>query len=128
MRTTIIFKSKLNEILKIALSDEPRSGRPQIYSLEVRMGIIAICLTDPTELGYEINYWQLPFIRSALIDLGVVNDISCGGIYAILISYDVKPWKSTYWLNSYEKGSDEYKEKVKIKILYINLLKHTERY
>ena len=103
----------VREIIEITLSDAPRSGRPQVYSETVRMAIVAICLRDPGEFGFEINYWQLKFIKLALKEIGINEDISLGGIYKILLSFDFKPWKIRYYLNSVEKGTEEYEEKVK---------------
>ena len=55
----------------------------------------------------------MKFIKLALEKVGISTDISLGGIYKILISFDFKPWKVRYYLNSVEKGTEEYEEKVK---------------
>ena len=74
----------LKELLTTILSAEYRSGAPRTYSSNVRSRIKIVACQNPEDYGFTISHWNLPCLRLALIDAGIVDDISYGAIYNIL--------------------------------------------
>lgn len=68
----------LKELLTTILSDEYRSGAPRTYSSNVRSRIKIVACQNPEDYGFTISHWNLPCLRLALIDAGIVDDISYG--------------------------------------------------
>lgn len=112
----------LRELLTVALSDEQRSGRPLHYDNTIRCFIKTIACQNPTDYGFTASHWSLSLLRLALIKQGIVETISIGAIYHILMSDDIKPWKIQYYLHSKEKYEDP--EAYKAKVEAINALYH----
>lgn len=107
----------LKELLTTILSDEYRSGAPRTYSSNVRSRIKIVACQNPEDYGFTISHWNLPCLRLALIDAGIVDDISYGAIYNILKTDEIRPWKIRYWLHSKEKYEDYETYKAKIQAI-----------
>lgn len=93
----------IENILNSILTDDFRSGKPFKYDLAVRFFIIWICCQSPQDYGFPSDMWHLPQIHLAVISSEIVNQISIGGIYNILVSYSLFPWKNRYYLHSKDK-------------------------
>ena len=85
------------------LSDKPRSGRPEVFGLEVRFFIVWICCHEPSDFGFENNIWHLPQIQKAVKLSEIVDKISIGGVYSILMANNLCPWKNKYYLYSKDR-------------------------
>lgn len=107
----------LKELIIAILSDEYRSGAPRTYSSDVRARVKLIACQSPEDYGFTLSHWNLPCLRMALIDTGVVDDISYGAIYNILKTDEICPWKIRYWLHSKEKYEDYDTYKTKIQAI-----------
>ena len=101
--------------LKKTLSDEKRPGAPPVYTADQRAFIITVACQDPEDHGFELSHWNLSALRLAVINKGIVADISVSQISRILIENEVQPHKNQYWLHSADKEEDPevYKAKVK---------------
>lgn len=101
--------------LKKTLSDEKRPGAPFIYTADQRAFIITVACQDPVDYGFELSHWNLTCLRLAVINKGIVKDISISNINRILKENEIQPHKNQYWLHSVEKEEDPdvYKAKVK---------------
>lgn len=51
-------------------------GRPRLFNEEQRQAIVNMATTDPQELGLRFNAWSLQRLRLALIQRGLIEDIS----------------------------------------------------
>lgn len=96
----------LKELVTVILSDRYRSGTPKTYDDKTRCTIKLIACQNPEDHGFTLSHWNLPSLRLALIDKKVVDDISVGAVYHILITDEIRPWKIRYWLHSKEKYED----------------------
>ena len=104
------------------LSDKHRTGAPRKYSPEVYTAVVFLCCHRVCEFDLVANRWTLSLLQFALIELGIVEDISVGTIYQILKSVDLCPWKNRYYLFSKDRvfNYQNFKEQVqKITLEYI---------
>lgn len=97
---------QLEELVIAILSDEHRSGAPKTYGDDIRCRIKLIACQKPEDYGFTISHWNFPCLRLALIETGIVEDISVGALYDILKTAEIRPWKIKYWLHSKEKYED----------------------
>ena len=58
---------------------------------------------NPTDYGFEISHWSLPYLRLAIEKAGFALDISESTINRMLNDVEVRPHKQQYWLHSKEK-------------------------
>jgi putative transposase len=70
----------LNEAIRNALSDSPRSGRKPRITDEQEARIIALSLEDPKGLGLPFSHWSSELLRQECIKRGIVDTISCSQI------------------------------------------------
>lgn len=107
--------SKLENELVSVLSDKPRAGTRQTYTADQRTFIITIACQNPADHGFELSHWSLSALRLAVIQKGIVPDISVASISRILRENAIRPHKVQYWLHSTDKADDPeiYKAKVK---------------
>ena len=108
---------ELKQELEIVLSDMPRSGAPLEYDNTVRLKIKLLACQNPKDYGFEASHWSLPILQMAVINSGIVKEISTGCIYNILKKADIKPWKIRYYLHSKEKYEDYATYSAKIKAI-----------
>ena len=103
--------SAVSEVLK----DEPRSGAPHKFNRDQVVKIRLLSCQSPFDYGVIRNHWTLATLRKAVVDRHIVDSISIGGLYHILESAEIKPWKIRYYLHSKEKYEDyeEYSAKIK---------------
>lgn len=106
---------KLESKILEVLSDAKRKGAPTKYSANQKDYIITIACQPPTDHGFELSHWNLSALRLAIINEGIVEDISVSSLSRILSSNKVQPHKNRYWLHSKEKyeSPETYKSKIK---------------
>jgi transposase len=75
-----------------ALSDRPRSGRPEVYGPGVRLAIVAAATSIPPE---GTTVWTHPLIAGQLADTG----ISPSQTGRILADLELRPHRVRGWLN-----------------------------
>ena len=75
-----------------ALSDRPRSGRPEVYGPDVRLAIVAAATSVPPE---GTSAWTHALIAAQLADTG----ISASHAGRILADLDLAPHRVRGWLN-----------------------------
>jgi transposase len=78
-----------------ALVDRPRSGRPPVYDLDVRLLIVATATSDPPEPDSQ---WTHRAIAEHLAQARGIG-ISASQVGRILAEADLKPHKVRGWLN-----------------------------
>lgn len=77
-----------------ALSDRPRSGRPEVYGPDVRLAIAAAATSVPPE---GVSAWTHALIAGQLALAGTGISVSQAG--RILADLDLRPHKVRGWLN-----------------------------
>jgi transposase len=80
-----------------ALSDRPRSGRPEVYGPDVRLAIAATATSVPPE---GVSAWTHALIAGQLAGTGI--SVSQAG--RILADLDLRPHKVRGWLNRRDDG------------------------
>jgi transposase len=75
-----------------ALSDRPRSGRPEVYGPDVRLAIVATATSAPPE---GVTVWTHTMIAANLPGTG----ISASQVGRILASLELAPHRVRGWLN-----------------------------
>jgi transposase len=75
-----------------ALSDRPRSGRPEVYGPNVRLRIVAVATSVPPE---GTSVWTHALIAAQLADTGI--SVSQAG--RVLADLELRPHRVRGWLN-----------------------------
>jgi transposase len=90
------------------LIDQPRSGRPPIYSSDERAEVVAAALTKPEELGLEFGSWTLDRLEEYL-NSGLGIAIKRSRIDEILLEEGLRWRKQETWFG--EKVDPEFAKK-----------------
>jgi transposase len=94
-----------------SLRPKPRGGgRPRVFDDEIRLEMVNLALTPPRTLGYPFEKWSLRKLREAIIEQGIVADISVSNVQKIMteemLGYQVvKTWKESKDPDFHEKKS-----------------------
>ena len=64
------------KIIKAALMDEERSGRPNTFTAEQLCQMIAIACQSPEELGYPVSHWTPQELALEVVKKNIVASIS----------------------------------------------------
>ena len=107
----------LPDCIHLVLSDDERSGRPITFTCDQYCEILRMACNNPRDYGVELSHWSLSSLRRAVIDAGVVSDISISSLSRFLARIAVRPFKNRYWLHSSEKDEDPIRYKLKIQEL-----------
>ena len=67
---------KLEEEIRLLLSDRKRSGAPPTFTPEQIMRIIDLACKNPGELGYEVSHWSLSLLVKEILKQGIADQIS----------------------------------------------------
>ena len=94
---------ELEDSLIEVLSDEYRSGAPCTFDCDTRKKIQLLACQEPSDFGHVASHWSLSMLRRTLEEQNIVESISRGAIYHILMAAEIKPWKIRYYLHSKEK-------------------------
>ena len=95
--------SMLEEELRIVLSDKPRPGTPPTITAEQVLKIMNIACQNPADHDHEVSHWTHKLLAEAVVKKKIIDEISPSSIGRILKIADIRPHKTTYWLNSPEK-------------------------
>jgi transposase len=82
------------------LSDASRSGRPNTFSPEQLVQVIAVACEEPEESDREISHWTRRELAEEVIQRQIVTSISPRHVGRLLDEADLKPHMSRYWLNN----------------------------
>jgi transposase len=88
------------------LQDALRTGRPRTITAPLRVQVISVASTLPHTQKRTVTRWTLEEIVATLLDALHTDAISRSSIWRILHDADLKPHKSTYWLNSHDEDFD----------------------
>jgi putative transposase len=72
--------SKLEEELRIVLSDKPRPGIPSTITAEEVIKIMNLACQNPEDHGYEVSHWTHVLLAEAAVKTGIVDEISRSSI------------------------------------------------
>ncbi len=67
---------KLEEEIKLVLSDKQRSGHPTVYTAEQVMKIVKLACCKPEDYGYEVSQWSLSLLVKEIKKQGIADHIS----------------------------------------------------
>jgi transposase len=82
------------------LSDASRPGRPDTFSPEQLVQVIAVACEDPGESDREISHWTRRELAEEVIHRQIVPSISPRHVGRLLDEAELKPHRSRYWLNN----------------------------
>lgn len=89
------------------LDDKARPGVPPTYSAVQRMQIIRVACNHPKDYGFIRKEWSFPVLKMALVQLKIVPEsIGLSTLFRILNEFDLRPYKSQYWLHSADLDED----------------------
>lgn len=95
-----LLPDELETLVKMVLSDLPRSGAPDTFSPEQLVQIVALACEDPRESEREISHWTPRELANEAIKRKIVISISPRHIRRLLDEADLKPHLCRYWLNA----------------------------
>jgi len=99
-------EQELEAVLLDVMADEERSGVPPTFTAEQLTQIIALACRAPKDVGVPVTHWTPKELAIEAIRQGIVASISTRHIARFLAEMDLKPHRSTYWLNSKAKRDD----------------------
>lgn len=93
-------EKEIRSLVEAVLSDAPRTGRPDTFSPEQLVAIVAVACEDPRQSGREISHWTARELADEVMQRQIVEKISPRHVGRILEEADLKPHLSRYWLNN----------------------------
>jgi len=82
------------------LSDASRPGRPDTFSPEQLVQVIAVACETPSKSDREISHWTRRELAEEVIQRQIVPSISPRHVGRLLDEAELKPHMSRYWLNN----------------------------
>lgn len=67
---------KLEEEIRLLLSDRKRSGAPSAFTQEQIMAVIDLACKNPYDFGYETSQWSLSLLAAEIKKQGIADRIS----------------------------------------------------
>lgn len=67
---------KLEEQIRLLLSDKKRSGAPSVFTQEQIVKIIDLACKNPCDFGYEVSQWSLSLLVKEIKKQGIAEQIS----------------------------------------------------
>ncbi len=67
---------KLEDEIRIVLSDRKRPGAPPVFTPDQIMKIIDLACSNPSGWGYEVSQWSLPLLVAEIKKQGIAEQIS----------------------------------------------------
>ena len=77
--------------------NEPRSGRPPIFTAEQLCQLDALAGEEPAESALPINRWTPSALANELVKRNIVASISPRHVGRLLDTADLKPHSIRYW-------------------------------
>lgn len=82
--------------------DAPWPGRPRRFSPPAaRVDTVSIASSEPSDYGCTATRWSLDDIAATIFNQAHAEVMSRSTIFRILDDADLRPHRSTYWLNSH---------------------------
>lgn len=75
---------RLEQEIRLLLSDRKRSGAPSIFTQEQIMAIIDLACKNPCDFGYEVSQWSLPLLVTEIKKQGIADRISAKSVSRFL--------------------------------------------
>ena len=82
------------------LKDDPRSGKPLVFTAKQRAEIMAMATKNPEDEKKPFTDWSTRELADHVVEKGIVSGIHWTTINDWLRHADIKPHKWEYWLNS----------------------------
>ncbi len=92
------------------LKQKPRSGRPPVFSEEVRSEIAEYALCPPRAVGQPFSRWSLEKLRRFLIQRKVVRSIGLQTLCRILEEKKIRLQRTKTWKESNDPDFDSKKK------------------
>ncbi len=96
-------RAVLRRAIKAVLTDEPRPGAPDKFTLEQVTRILAVACEPPEKSGRPITHWTAQELTEEVVRRGIVASISPSPVSRYLREAALQPHKSRSWLNTTEK-------------------------
>ena len=106
--------SQFNKILLKILDDCSRTGRLVQFSPEQIVNLLILACENPELSGLAISHWSARELAIESIKREFFESISERTVSRILKTFDLKPHKIQYWLNSPEEFTPEFTERVNL--------------
>ncbi len=87
------------KVIKAALMDEERTGRPNTFTAEQLCQIIAVACQSPEELGYPVTHWTPKELTLEVVKKNIVESISVRHIGRFLKGVSVETASVTILAN-----------------------------
>ncbi len=100
------------KLLLSAFLDAPRSGSPLTYTEEQLCNLMSLALKLPTECGREITHWTHTELADEANKQGLACGISKSTVGRFLRQAQIRPHRSTYWLNPKIEDDEIFKKEV----------------
>ncbi len=75
---------KLENEIRLLLSDRKRSGAPAVFTPEQVMQIIELACRNPCDFGYEVSQWSLNLLVMEIKKQGIAEQISAKSVSSFL--------------------------------------------
>ena len=75
---------KLEEEIRLLLSDRKRCGAPSTFTPEQIMAVIDLACKNPCDFGYEVSQWSLPLLVTEIEKQGIADKISAKSVSRFL--------------------------------------------
>lgn len=105
-------KAAFRRAIEETLRDAPRSGASGKFSAAEVAEIIALACEPPEKSNRPIDNWSHRELSDEIVKRRVVDSISKSHVGNLLRQTDLKPHKSTYWLNTKEKEPEVFRQQV----------------
>lgn len=80
------------------LKDQPRSGRPRVFTPVEVAEVKALACTRPADHGLPLSRWSTGELRSHAVATGLVRAVSPSTIGRWLAADAIKPWQHRSWI------------------------------
>jgi len=102
------------KVIAEVLNDEPRSGAPYTFTAMQVTHIVAIACEVLDDSDSAVSHWTHGYLAEEAIKRGIVESISRSSVTRFLAEAAIKPHLNRYWLNSPDKGTEEFDHRSKI--------------
>lgn len=82
-----------------SLRDQPRPGRPPLFTLAVILQLVRLACDLPDSRGRSLSLWDCTELARQLVRDQIVAAISSQTVQRLLAAQKLKPWRWRYWLH-----------------------------
>lgn len=110
------------------LREQPRSGRPPLFSPQVALYVVKLACERPDQFGRSLSQWNCSELARQLQEDGIVSSISFETVRQILPSHKLRPWRSHLWISPNTPRDQHFARQVQLLVdLYTRPLADWER-